>query len=66
MEQRLGRVLRMPYARKRVQEELNRAFAHVSATSWPQAVSQLEDRLVSMGLLREKESSIVFWVLITL
>jgi type III restriction enzyme len=49
VEQLLGRVLRMPYARKRVQEELNRAYAHVSATSWPQAVSQLEDRLVSMG-----------------
>ncbi len=39
----------MPYARKRTQEELNRAYAHVSASSWPQAVSQLEDRLVSMG-----------------
>jgi len=49
VEQLLGRVLRMPYARKRQQEELNRAYAHVSASSWPQAVSQLEDRLVSMG-----------------
>ena len=49
VEQLLGRVLRMPYARKRQQDELNRAYAHVSASSWPQAVSQLEDRLVSMG-----------------
>jgi len=49
VEQLLGRVLRMPYARKRTQEALNRAYAHVSASSWPQAVSQLEDRLVSMG-----------------
>ncbi len=49
VEQLLGRVLRMPYARKRHQDELNRAYAHVSASSWPQAVSQLEDRLVNMG-----------------
>lgn len=49
VEQLLGRVLRMPYACKRTQDELNRAYAHVSASSWPQAVSQLEDRLVSMG-----------------
>jgi len=49
VEQLLGRVLRMPYARKRSQDELNRAYAHVSASSWPQAVSQLEGRLVSMG-----------------
>ena len=49
VEQLLGRVLRMPYARKRTQEDLNRAYAHVSASSWPQAVSQLEDRLVDMG-----------------
>lgn len=49
VEQILGRVLRMPYAKRREQEDLNRAYAHVSSVSWPQAVSQLCDRLVSMG-----------------
>jgi len=49
VEQILGRVLRMPYARRRAQSELNRAYAHVSAASWPQAVSQMEDHLVDMG-----------------
>jgi type III restriction enzyme len=49
VEQILGRVLRMPYAKERSQKELNRAYAHVSTSSWPQAASQLTDRLVSMG-----------------
>lgn len=49
VEQILGRVLRMPYAKRRADENLNRAYAHVSATSWPNAVKQLHDRLVDMG-----------------
>lgn len=49
VEQLLGRVLRMPYARRRRQKELNQAYAHVSSASWPQAVGQLRDRLVAMG-----------------
>src|SRR5690606_28868834 len=34
IEQLLGRVLRMPYARKRTQDELNRAYAHVVSPSF--------------------------------
>lgn len=49
VEQILGRVLRMPYAERRTQPELNRAYAHVSSTSWPFAVQQMRDRLVDMG-----------------
>jgi len=49
VEQLLGRVLRMPYARQRVHVELNRAYAHVSSASWPEAASKMEDRLVDMG-----------------
>ncbi len=49
VEQILGRVLRMPYAKRRKIEELNQAYANVSSSSWPKAVSQLHDRLVSMG-----------------
>jgi len=49
VEQLLGRVLRMPYAKKRMHEDLNRAYAFVSKACWPQAVNLLHDRLVNMG-----------------
>lgn len=49
VEQLLGRVLRMPYARERVHAELNRAYAHVSSASWTKAAEQMEDCLVDMG-----------------
>lgn len=49
IEQLLGRVLRMPYARTREQEELNKAYAFVSNDSWQNGVAQLKDRLVEMG-----------------
>jgi type III restriction enzyme len=49
VEQILGRVLRMPYAKRRKEPDLNRAYAHVSRASWPNAVKQLHDRLVDMG-----------------
>lgn len=49
VEQILGRVLRMPYAKRRREPDLNRAYAHVSRASWPNAVKQLHDRLVDMG-----------------
>jgi len=54
VEQLLGRVLRMPYATPRRQMELNQAYAHVSAQSWPHAVSQLTDRLVNMGFEKQE------------
>ena len=49
VEQILGRVLRMPYAKRRKEADLNRAYAHVSRASWPNAIKQLHDRLVDMG-----------------
>lgn len=48
-EQLLGRVLRMPYARRRVIEDLNRAYAHLATDSLAQAAKQLTDKLISMG-----------------
>lgn len=54
VEQLLGRVLRMPYAKKRQHDELNRAYAHVSSPEFAQAASQLHDRLVSMGFEEEE------------
>jgi type III restriction enzyme len=49
VEQLLGRVLRMPYAKRRKEESLNRAYAHVSTTEFYQAANSLRDCLVSMG-----------------
>jgi len=48
-EQLLGRVLRMPYARRRVIEDLNRAYAHLATSKFARAASELTDKLVSMG-----------------
>jgi len=49
MEQLLGRVLRMPHARRRTAEALNRAYAHVCGPSTALVANQLTDRLISMG-----------------
>lgn len=49
LEQLLGRVLRLPYARPRTDERLSRAYAHVSAEVTAQVASDLADKLVAMG-----------------
>jgi len=61
VEQILGRVLRMPYAKRRTEEELNRAYAHVSQASWPNAVRQLHDRLVDMGFEEQEADRFIEW-----
>lgn len=48
-EQLLGRVLRMPYAKKRKSAALNRAYAFLSEPVFGQAARGLTDKLVSMG-----------------
>ncbi|HRK98635.1 MAG TPA: DEAD/DEAH box helicase family protein [Alphaproteobacteria bacterium] len=60
VEQLLGRVLRMPYAKTRTQDELNKAYAHVSSQSWPHAVTQLHDRLVSMGFEQQEAEEFIY------
>ncbi len=50
VEQLLGRVLRMPFARNRQHPELNQAYAHVIAASFAEAVNALTDKMVkNMG-----------------
>lgn len=50
VEQLLGRVLRMPYAKTRQQDALNRAYTHIVAENFAQAASSLKDRMVqNMG-----------------
>lgn len=48
-EQLLGRVLRMPYARRRVIEDLNRAYAHLATETFAKAAEELKDKLIAMG-----------------
>ncbi len=49
VEQLLGRVLRMPYAKRRKAEDLNRAYAFLSEPSFGDAARSLADKLVAMG-----------------
>jgi type III restriction enzyme len=49
VEQLLGRVLRMPYAKRRALPELNKAYAHVAEPVFSEAAKALVDKLVDMG-----------------
>ena len=49
VEQLLGRVLRMPFAKRRPSDELNRAYAFLSEPSFGEAARALVDKLVQMG-----------------
>lgn len=53
-EQLLGRVLRMPYAKRRTQDALNRAYAHVAVASWMESVGRIKDNLIGLGFEQEE------------
>ena len=61
VEQLLGRVLRMPYAKERRNPELNKAYAHVISDSIAAATATLKDRMVeNMGFDRwEADAAII-------
>jgi type III restriction enzyme len=60
VEQLLGRVLRMPYAKNRTQDALNRAYAHIVADNFAQAAATLKDRMVqNMGFERLEMGSTI-------
>lgn len=46
-EQLLGRVLRQPYAQRRAQDELNRAYAFISSRTFGETAQALRDGMVS-------------------
>lgn len=48
-EQLLGRVLRMPYAKRRNSEALNCAYAHLASPGFSAVAAQLTDKLIDMG-----------------
>lgn len=59
VEQLLGRVLRMPYAKRRKVPELNKAYAHVSSPNFGEAARHLQDRLISMGFEEEEAKQFI-------
>ncbi len=61
VEQLLGRVLRMPYAKERAQSELNKAYAHVISNDTTEATTHLKDRMIeNMGFNKwEADAAIV-------
>ena len=54
VEQLLGRVLRMPFAKRRKDAALNRAYAHITADSFIDAIKSLRDKMAT-GLGFEEE-----------
>ena len=54
VEQLLGRVIRMPYARRRRAPDLNSAWAFVSEPTFGEAARGLTDKLVGMGFDEEE------------
>ena len=54
VEQLLGRVLRMPYAKCRQAPDLNKAYAFLSEPSFGEAARALADKLVDMGFEEEE------------
>ena len=60
VEQLLGRVLRMPYAKNRTQDDLNKAYAHIVADNFAQAAATLKDRMVqNMGFEKLETASLI-------
>ncbi len=49
IQQLLGRVLRMPYATRRKQEAMNKAYAHVTTTHFNLAAAELTKSLIDIG-----------------
>lgn len=57
VEQLLGRVLRMPYAKRRKAAELNKAYAHVSSPNFLEAAKQLETCMIEKWALKRRRRS---------
>ena len=60
IEQLLGRVLRMPYAKNRTQAALNRAYTHVSSPRFGEGARALTDTLVQkMGFEPDEAAEVL-------
>jgi type III restriction enzyme len=59
VEQLLGRVLRLPRAKRKLREDLNRAYAFATTTSFQNAANTLRDGLVNNGFERVEAKALV-------
>jgi type III restriction enzyme len=59
VEQLLGRVLRLPRASRKSQEDLNRAYAFATTTSFQNAANTLRDGLVNNGFEKVEATALV-------
>ncbi len=59
VEQILGRVLRLPHAKRKLRDELNRAYAFATTTSFQRAAETLRDELINNGFERVEATALV-------
>lgn len=59
VEQILGRILRMPYAKRRAHEALNVAYAYVTSSEFVESANALTEALVQSGFERFEAKSFV-------
>lgn len=57
VEQLLGRVMRMPYAKRRAIPELNNAYAHVISSTFAEAAQGMHARLINMGFHEDEAAA---------
>lgn len=58
-EQVLGRILRMPKAKKKTQPELNEAYAFITSSDFQATVESLRDGLVKNGFERQETKDLI-------
>ncbi len=58
-EQILGRVLRMPNAKRKTLQELNEGYAFVTSSNFHQTISNLQEGLVKSGFNRQEVSDFI-------
>jgi type III restriction enzyme len=58
-EQVLGRILRMPYARKKTRPELNESYAFVTSSDFQATIESLRDGLVKNGFERQETNDLI-------
>ncbi len=59
VEQLIGRVLRMPYAKRRVTEALNLAYVYAASTDFQQAADNLTDAICDCGFSKYEAKAAV-------
>ena len=59
VEQILGRILRMPYVRRRNHDELNRAYAYATSADFVESANALTEALVDSGFERFEAKTMV-------